>query len=53
MHYKAGMSNLLTVVGLLVEPSTAIANPNVSLEVSIFISQPTNTVTSSNMVISP
>ena len=49
---KAGMSNMLTVVGLIVQPSTAIAKPKDSLEAYIFICKTTVKGTSSNTVIS-
>ena len=52
MRFKAVTANLLTVVGLIVEPSTAIEKPKGSLGVSLSIRQPPITVTSSNLVIS-
>ena len=53
MRCKAVTANLLTVVGLPVEPSTAIAKPKGYLDASLSIRQPPRTVTSSNPVISP
>ena len=52
MRYKAVTANLLTVVGLLVEPSKAIKKMS-SLEASLSIRQPTITVISSSPFISP
>ena len=46
MRCKVVTANLLTVVGLLVEPSIAIAKPKGSIDASIYISQTTITVKS-------
>ena len=53
MRYKSVTANLLTVVGILVEPSAAIENPKVSLETSSSIRQHPITVNSSSPIISP
>ena len=45
MRCKSITTNLLTVVGLLVEPSTAIKKPNCSIGVSFSIRQPSIKVT--------
>ena len=52
MHCKSVMANLFTLVGLLVETSTAIQKKG-SLEASIFISTNYITVTYSSPVIPP
>ena len=52
MHCKSVMSNLLTVLVLLFEPSTDIAKPKFYLEAYLYIRQPPITVTSRNPVIS-
>ena len=48
MHFKASTANLLTVVGLLVEPITSVAKPKGYLEAYLSIIQPHITVTFSN-----
>ena len=53
MHCKAVTENLLVVVGLLFEPSTAIEKSKGLIEASLSISQTIITVTSSIPVISP
>ena len=50
---KSVTANLLTVVGLLVDLSTSIVKPKVSLESYLSIRQPIITLTSSNNVIYP
>ena len=50
---KAVTANLLTEVGLVVEPITTIAKLKSSFEASISIRKPPITVTSSNPFISP
>ena len=53
MRCKAVMTNLLTVVGLIVEPITAIAKTNGSIEAYIYIRKTTITVIYSITVITP
>ena len=53
MRFKAFKANLLTVAGLLVEPSTVIAKPKISIEASLDISQPPIIVIYINTVIYP
>ena len=53
MRCKTITSNLLTVVGLLVEPSTPIAKPKASIKAYLSIRPPPWTVTSSKPVIYP
>ena len=52
MRCKTITSNLLTVVRLLVEPSTAVEKKG-SLEASIYIRRTTLTLTSSKTIIYP
>ena len=40
MHFKYGTANLLALIGLSVEPSTAIAKPKGYIEEYISIRQP-------------
>ena len=53
MRCKAVTVDLLTVVGLLVEPIATISKPRIYLEEFISIRQHPITVTSSSMVITP
>ena len=53
MHCKSVMNNFLTVLGLIVEPSTEIAKPKGSIQESLSIRKHPIGVTSSNNVISP
>ena len=50
---KTITSNFLTIVRLLVEPSTSLSKPKASLEASLYIRQPPLTLTSSKTAISP
>ena len=53
MCCKTITANLLTIVRLLVEPSTSLVKLKASLETSLYIRQPTWTVTYRKAVISP
>ena len=53
MHYKSVTDNMLTVVGHIFEPNTAIEEPKGSLEANLSIRKPPIVITSSNTVISP
>ena len=53
MCFKAVTVNLLTVLGLLVEPITAIVKPKGSLERDVYIRENPITVTSVDPVIYP
>ena len=50
MCCKSGTANLLTVVGISVEPSTEITKPNGYIEAYLSISQPPRTLNSSVLV---
>ena len=52
MRCKAVTANFLTLLDIIVEPSTAIVKPNTSLEEYLSIRQPTIAVTSISKVIS-
>ena len=50
MSCKSVTDNLLTVLGIFVEPGTSIENPKGYIEASLYIRQPTWKLNSSNTV---